>query len=118
MTATQPPAQDVSDVDIANLAQEKLGRGVHPSTVKAILKAARELQQAQVVGCNCGALRQGDADQTRHSADCTTYATPQSSAPVVGDAGPNLLAAIHAIGRWGGPDLSVRIESALTGRGS
>ena len=70
------PAQDVSDVDIANLAQEKLGRGVHPSTVKAVLQAARELQQAQCPNC----LNDGC-----HCAACNPYPGELQQAQVVGD---------------------------------
>ena len=134
MTA-QNPAQDVSDdyaYGLRFIQQHKTSILQHcvGASEKFIVErtfdalAARELQhnaselaraEAQVVG---GKIANG------HHCGLPEYLckhpshTPQSSAPVVGEIEPNLLAAIRAIGRWGGPNLSAAIESALTGSGS
>ena len=164
------PAQDVSYVDIANLAQSRLGYGVLPTTVKAVLQAARELQQAQVVGedlfrddyitlsevesrletlaeeyewCDDESphtITDGErailidfahgilvddmflammaAHHDPNARGRPDKATPQSSAPVVGDEVGKVLARMRSSSLPSLHDYANAIESALTGRGS
>ena len=171
MTATQPNTQDVSELAlrVACMGQLREVERQYPDTGKAIREyltlvvdermrlweAARELQQAQVVGEFDGAYMDIDEDGFpiyRWKQGHTVYAvmptkdaisflvtegrrvayvgkpitTPQSSAPVVGDA---LRAAAQAvvIGKVNPSAGRTRLvmlkdvqalESALTGRGS
>jgi len=149
---TQNPAQDVSDAAIAQFVREfasgyRFQSYAMKEAAEHIMARARELQQAQVVGTKPSAAWQqaykeiaatplseikGDLYQAvKKRSEEIEAATPQSSAPVVGDALlKRAYEVVHhepdcpSIGGNGDKDCKCDaapflrdLESALTGRG-
>lgn len=95
MTTTQNPAQDVSDqldLDITHALHRKGYPLIPVSTVRTVMRAARELQQAQVVGFDHQPETSRSTAAVAHMlADGWNWdlhawvRPPQPSAPVVGD---------------------------------
>ena len=90
---TQNPAQDVSDAAIAAAFREADGKWFQSQhELRTWVEArARELQQAQLDGCTesncqrCTTAPYARGDMKHAGIGSYPNATPQSSAPVVGD---------------------------------